>query len=157
MIDSLLINQAVPKKLRDGSAQELIEFLWEHHYFNVGEMAETVTGAKAKLTKQTRGKKGSDYTDDSEHKYLTVRYRKTDGDATITGLGTKIGLLRARLFEPKTGKTYFFKIPHAVYSKVPQVKICFHLDGSQKIPRTSKYPNWWNFNVTMKEYFKNSK
>jgi hypothetical protein len=155
MIDSLLITHTIPKKLRQGSAEELIKFLWENHYFSVGEMAENVTAAKAKLTKQSRGKKGSDYTDESEHKYLTVRYRKTDGDATINGLGHKIGLLRARLFEPRTGKTYFFLIPHKIYSKAATVKICFNLDGSPKMPRTSKYPNWWNYSVTMKEYFQN--
>ncbi len=155
MIDILLINQAIPKKLRNGPASDLIEFLWKHNYFSVGEMAETVTATKAKLTKQTRGKKGSDFTDESEHKYKTVSYRKTDGDATITGIGNKTGLLRARVFEPKTGKTYFFKIPHKIYSKVPQIKICFNLDGSSKIPKTSKYPDWWSYSVTMKEYFQN--
>ena len=155
MIDKLLIEQSIPKKIRNDSAESLIEFLWQNNYFSVGEMAETVTATKAKLTKQTRGKKGSDFTDESEHKYKTVSYRKTDGDATITGIGNKTGLLRARVFEPQTGKTYFFKIPHKIYSKAPQIKICFHLDGSQKLPRTSKYPDWWSYNVTMREFFKN--
>ena len=155
MIDKLLINHAIPKNLREGTAEDLIEFLWKNHYFSVGEMAENATAAKVKLTKQSRGKKGSDYTDESEHKYLTVKYRKTDGYANIVRLKNKIGLLRARIFEPRTGKTYFFLIPHKVYSMALQVKICFHLDGSPKIPRTSKYPDWWSYSVTMKEYFKN--
>lgn len=157
MIDTLLINQAIPKKIRNGSTLDLIEFLWNNNYFSVGEMAETVTSIKAKLTKQSRGKKGSDFTDESEHKYKTVSYRKTDGDATITGIRNKTGLLRARVFEPRTGKTYFFKIPHKIYCKVPQIKICFYLDGRQKIPRTSKYPNWWDYSVSMKKFFENSK
>jgi len=59
--------------------EEAIEFLWDKNLIDVGEMAEQALVRTSKNLKQnSRGKKGSDFNDLTEHKYSTVRYESAN-------------------------------------------------------------------------------
>ena len=95
------------------SLSEAIEFLWKEGVINVGELAEkAIVKKNKKLTQNSKGAKGSDFDDKSDSKYTTVAYLGGSAYATINGFKNKIGTLRVVVYEPKTKKNYFFKIPY---------------------------------------------
>ena len=134
---------------------EAIEFLWKDNLINVGEMAEQAAVRKSKTLKQnTRGKKGSDFTDLTEHKYSTVAYgSKNCGRAQINGIKNKVSDIRAMVFEPVRSKNWYFKIPFAVYKDVASLKVYFNLDGTPRDPvRCDSKINLWEYQCTQKEW-----
>lgn len=137
------------------SLVEAIEFLWKDNLINVGEMAEQAAVRKSKNLKQnSRGKKGSDFTDLTEHKYSTVRYgSKFCGRAQINGIKNKVGDIRAMVFEPVQGKNWYFRIPKSVYQNVASLKVYFNLDGSPRDPvRSDSKINLWKYQCSRKEW-----
>ena len=134
---------------------EAIELLWEDGLINVGEMAEQALVRKSKNLKQnSKGKKGSDFNDLTEHKYSTVRYESANcGRAQITGIKNKVGDIRAMVYEPVQKKNWYFRIPHSVYKKVDSLKVYFNLDGSPRDPiRIDSKINLWEHKCTQKEW-----
>ena len=118
-------------------------------------MAEQALVKKSKTLKQnTRGKKGSDFTDHTEHKYSTVRYgSKNCGRAQINGIKHKIGDIRIMVFEPVQQQNWYFKIPHSVYKNVASLKVYFNLDGSPRDPkRIDSKINLWDHKCSLKEW-----
>jgi|GEM_PF-5472875 len=137
-----LVNMAYPLSFRKElfSLQEAIQFLWQDGIINVGELAEKaiVRKSKKKLKQNKRGKKGSDFDDNSESKYVTVTYYGKSAYACIGGLQHKIGMLRVMVHEPKTNKNYFFRIPYKVYAPYKNandsIKIYFDQQGKPRNP-----------------------
>ena len=135
--------------------EEAIEFLWDKNLINVGEMAEQALVKKSKNLKQnSRGKKGSDFNDLTEHKYSTVRYESANcGRAQINGIKNKVGDIRIMVYEPVKNKNWYFRIPNSVYKKVASLKVYFNLDGSPRDPiRIDRKINLWDHKCTQKEW-----
>ena len=134
---------------------EAIVLLWKDNLINVGEMAEQALVKKSKNLKQnSRGKKGSDFDDLTEHKYSTVRYESANcGRAQITGIKNKVGDIRIMVYEPVQDKNWYFRIPNSVYNKVATLKVYFNLDGSPRNPvRIDSKINLWDHKCTRKEW-----
>jgi len=134
---------------------EAIEILWKDNLINVGEMAEQALVRQSKSLKQnSRGKKGSDFNDLTEHKYSTVSYYSANcGRAGIGGIKNKVGDIRIMVYEPVQGKNWYFRVPHSVYKKVATLKVYFNLDGSPRNPtRVDSKINLWNHKCTRKEW-----
>lgn len=158
-----LVNMAYPSSFRKElfSLEEAIQFLWQDGIINVGELAEKAIVRKGKkLIQNVRGKKGSDFNDNSDSKYCTVFYDKSTNYATISGLRNKTGKLRVMVYEPKTEKNYFFIVPHKIYAPYQNsgdsLKIYFHKDGQ---PRTTQResntrPNLWLNECSAEEWAK---
>jgi hypothetical protein len=122
------------------SLSEAIEFLWKEGVINVGELAEkAIVKKNKKLTQNSKGAKGSDFDDKSDSKYTTVAYLGGSAYATINGFKNKIGTLRVVVYEPKTKKNYFFKIPYKFYSKYQNgnttLKVFFDNSGTPRVPK----------------------
>lgn len=152
-----LVNLRFSKKQLDVQMNlaEAIEFLWKDNLINVGEMAEQAAVKKSKTLKQnTRCKKGSDFTDLTEHKYSTVAYdSKYCGRAQINGIANKVGDIRIMVFEPVQSKNWYFRVPNSVYNKVASLKVYFNLDGTPRDPvRSDSKINLWNHKCTQKEW-----
>ncbi len=144
--------------------EEAIEFLWERNLINVGELAEHALVRNGKLKQTSRGKKGYDFNDRSDSKYVTVSHYVTPNGspksyACIGGIKNKIGTLRVMVFEPKTEKNYFFKIPHSVYEPYTgaddSLKIYFNVDGSPREPKRQgiRY-NLWDYECSKQAWSK---
>jgi hypothetical protein len=134
---------------------EFIKRMWDKNLLPSGELAEQALVKKSKgaLKQNTRNKKASDFNDKSEHKYVTVGPYVNNRRAGITGLKNKIGLLRVMVYDPLTGKNYFFRVPHSVYSKVTSPKIYFDSVGNPKAPtRRDANFNMWDYECTMKQW-----
>ena len=134
---------------------EAIKLLWGDNLINVGEMAEQALVRKSKNLKQnSRGKKGSDFNDLTEHKYSTVRYESANcGRAQINGIKNKVGDIRIMVYEPVRGKNWYFRIPNSAYKKVASLKVYFNLDGSPRDPiRIDSKINLWDYKCTRKEW-----
>ena len=134
---------------------EAIKLLWGDSLINVGEMAEQALVKKSKTLKQnSRGKKGSDFNDLTEHKYSTVRYESANcGRAQINGIKNKVGVIRIMVYEPNQGKNWYFRIPNSIYKKVASLKVYFNLDGSPRDPiRIDSKINLWDHSCTQKEW-----
>lgn len=134
---------------------DVIEELWKDNLINVGELAEQAAVKKSKSLKQnTRCKKGSDFTDLTEHKYSTVAYdSKNCGRAQINGIKNKVGDIRIMVFEPVQSKNWYFKIPHSAYKKVASLKVYFNLDGTPRDPvRCDSKINLWDHKCSQKEW-----
>ena len=135
--------------------EEAIEFLWGKNLIDVGEMAEQALVRTSKNLKQnSKGKKGSDFNDLTEHKYSTVRYESANcGRAQINGIKNKIGDIRIMVYEPVQGKNWYFRIPNSAYKKVASLKVYFNLDGSPRDPiRIDSKINLWDYKCTQKEW-----
>ena len=136
---------------------DFMKRMWDKNLLPIiaGELAEQalVKKSKGKLKQNTRNKKASDFSDKSEHKYVTVYAYGNNRRAGIAGLKNKIGLLRVMVYDPLTDKNYFFKVPHSVYSKVTSPKIYFDSVGNPKAPtRRDANFNMWNYECTMKQW-----
>jgi hypothetical protein len=110
------------------------------------------------LTQNSRGQKGSDFSDKSDSKYSTVTYYGT-AYATIAGIKNKIGMLRVMVHEPKTNKNYFFRIPHKVYApyvnKNDSLKVYFDKNGNPRRPtRENIRYDLWDHECSAKEWAK---
>jgi hypothetical protein len=135
--------------------EEAIEFLWDKNLIDVGEMAEQALVRTSKNLKQnSRGKKGSDFNDLTEHKYSTVRYESANcGRAQINGIKNKVGDIRIMVYEPIKNKNWYFRIPNSAYKKVDSLKVYFNLDGSPRNPiRIDSKINLWEYKCTQKEW-----
>lgn len=135
---------------------QCLELLWSQNLLATGELAEQALVKKSRgvIKQNTRNRKASDFTDNSEHKYSTVQYNsRYCGRAQITGLKNKTGLLRVMVYEPRTGKNYFFRVPHSVYSRVTSPKIYFDLEGQPRDPvRKDANFNMWQYKCTVAEW-----
>jgi hypothetical protein len=134
---------------------EAIEQLWNDNLINVGEMAEQALVRSSKSLKQnSRGRKGSDFDDLTEHKYSTVRYgSKYCGRAQINGISNKVGDIRIMVFEPVQSKNWYFRVPPTVYKKAASLKVYFNLDGSPRDPvRCDSKINLWEHQCSQKEW-----
>jgi hypothetical protein len=152
-----LVKLRFTKKTLDSQVTliEAIELLWKDNLINVGEMAEQALVKKSKnLRQNSRGKKGSDFDDLTEHKYSTVRYTSANcGRAQITGIKNKVGDIRIMVYEPVQDKNWYFRIPNSVYNKVATLKVYFNLDGSPRNPvRIDSKINLWKHKCTRKEW-----
>jgi hypothetical protein len=135
--------------------EEAIEFLWGKNLIDVGEMAEQALVRTSKNLKQnSKGKKGSDFNDLTEHKYSTVRYESANcGRAQITGIKNKVGDIRIMVYEPVKNKNWYFRIPYSAYKKVDSLKVYFNLDGSPRDPiRIDSKINLWEYKCTQTEW-----
>jgi hypothetical protein len=131
------------------SLEEAIQFLWRDGVINVGELAEKAIVRKGKkLTQNSRGQKGSDFDDKSDSKYVTVTYYGNAAYACINSIQNKIGMLRVMVYEPKTDKNYFFRIPYKVYAPYKNannsIKIYFDKQGKPRRPtkENKRYDLW---------------
>ena len=141
---------------------DAIELLWSHNLINVGELAERAIVNKSKLKQHTRNKKGSDFDDNSDSKYVTVSYyqRKSgplQAYACIGGIKNKVGALRVMVYEPKTGKNYFFLIPHRIYKpyigKNDSLKIYFDTNGKPRRPtREGRRYDLWDYKCSANQW-----
>lgn len=134
---------------------DVIDELWKNNLINVGELAEQAAVKKSKNLKQnTRCKKGSDFTDLTEHKYSTVSYySKNCGRAQINGIKNKVGDIRIMVFEPVQSRNWYFKVPFSVYKKVASLKVYFNLDGTPRDPvKCTNKINLWNHKCSQKEW-----
>jgi hypothetical protein len=134
---------------------EALRILWEKNLINTGEMAEQALVRKSNSLKQnSRGKKGSDFSDGSEHKYSTVRYESANcGRAQITGLKNKTGLIRIMVYEPLHQVNYYFKIHTRDLAGQVSPKVYFYKDGTPKVTgRIDKKLNLWDHECTRKEW-----
>jgi hypothetical protein len=136
--------------------EQALDKLWSMDLIRTGEMAERalIRRNRSGLRKNSRNQKASDFSDNSEHKYVTVRYdTKTTGRANVTGLDNKKGLLRVMCYEPKTQTNYFFRVPYRVYKNVVSPKIYFDGQGHPKTP-TRKGSNFdmWRYKCTAEQW-----
>lgn len=140
--------------------EEAIEFLWKDNVINVGELAERAIIRNSKnLTKNSRGQKGSDFSDKSDSKYVTVHYGSS-AYAAIAGIKNKIGMLRVMVHEPKTNKNYFFRIPYKVYApyvgKNDSIKVYFnkHTGAPRRPTRENIRYDLWDYKCSAEEWAK---
>jgi len=142
------------------SLNDAINFLWQQGVINVGELAEKAIVKKSgKLKQNSRGTKGSDFNDKSDSKYVTVAYYGYASYATISGLRHKVGTLRVMIYEPKTSKNYFFKIPHKIYAPYQQnndtLKVYFDSEGNPKHPiKQNKRYDLWDYRCSVEDWAK---
>ena len=138
--------------------EQVIEMLWKQNLINVGELAEQAIAKNSDLMQNSRGNKGSDFSDWSDSKYVTVYHDKSSSYGSISGFGNKVGTLRVCCHEPKTGRNYYFLIPRRVYRKYlkagknDSLKIWFNRDGSPRKPKSSKRPDLWLYEVSQKQW-----
>lgn len=136
---------------------EALMIMWKADLLHTGEMAERacVKQSQGRLQKNSKNKKGSDFNDGSEHKYITVGYHSgyKCGRAQITALQNKTGLVRVMVFEPKTATNYYFRVPHRVYSKVASPKVYFDSQGRPRSPsRTGANFDMWKHKCSQQEW-----
>jgi hypothetical protein len=90
-----------------------------------------------------------DLSDGSDAKFSSVRKRNQGKiySANIAGFKNKTGLLRIQVYESKYDKTYWFCIPHEIYSQVNEIEIPFLLTGEPDRNKRQKHLNfcWWNY------------
>jgi hypothetical protein len=152
-----LIDMVFSKQLQNKTMtfNDALKIMWEKKLLQTGEIAEQAVVKKSKglLKQNTRNKKSSDFSDNSELKYSTVQYNSANcGRAQITGLRNKTGLLRVIVFEPITKKNYYFKVPHKVYNTVTSPKIYFDSNGGPRTPtRRDANFNMWEYECTEQE------
>ena len=154
-----LVNMAFTKKSlkKTYTLEQAIKLLWGENLISVGELTEkAIVNTGKTLIQQSRGKKGYDFNDRSDSKYAQVRHYGTS--YASVKFNNKIGTLRVCVFEPKTAKNYFFKIPHRVYAPYQQandsLKIWFTNDGEPRNPTKNQRPNLWKYQVTRENWSK---
>lgn len=94
--------------------------------------------------------------DNSIDKSVTVRIHSsgTSYSAPVSSFIDKTDGMRVQVFEPITGKTYYFVFPYASYknlSDTTTMEIPFNKDGTPAKQRASisknGIPNWWEYQV----------
>jgi hypothetical protein len=155
-----LVNMAYSNYYRKElfTLEEAIAFLWKDNVINVGELAERAIVRNSKNLKQnSRGLKGSDFSDKSDSKYVTVSYYKNSAYASINRIQHKIGMLRVMIHEPKNNKNYFFRIPYKVYAPYRtennSLKVYFDTKGNPRRPtRKNIRYDLWNYKCSAEEW-----
>jgi len=144
------------------SLQEAMNFFWNKNLINVGELAEQAISKSCGVKQNKPNAKGSDLLDGSEIKYATVFYDRRVVYATIGGFKNKTGTIRGWVYEPVTGKNYFFLIPHSTYNqytmsgKKSTMKIWFDKHGLPRSPTKNTHTDLW-VHETDKDTFFNFK
>lgn len=122
---------------------ETVESLLNMGLIQVSTAVEHAVAHKGGTTVVSEDK--HDLANGDEVKAATVRLRGKGKlyDAHISNTKGKTGNLRIQVYERKTGKFYYFVIPHSQHSKVTYLEIPFYLNGT---PKRSNH--WWDWEVS---------
>lgn len=158
-INTVLLEATVSKYMRNRTMtlEEAYGFFFKMGIIDTGELAEQAIAKLGEIKKSAKNTKGQDFSDGSDSKYATVGYYPSNKSAyvTISGLSNKTGTLRLHVFDKKTGKNFYFKIPYKHYKERVEtntnIKFLFNYkDGSPKHPKHGR--DWWQFECTIDEW-----